>query len=304
MPQSAALSRTILWMVGALLSFISMAIAGRELAGELSVTQLLVIRSTIGVLIIASLIQRQPQQWQLLKTPTPGLHLIRNTAHFVGQYGWFVAIGSIPLAEVFALEFTTPIWCLLLAPLLVGEKITRVRAAAVLLGFIGILIILRPGIAIIHPAALGVLGAAICFSIAYLMTKKITGQKTAHGSQSPLTLLFYMCLVQMLLSAIPALTDWTPVASQHLPWLLLVSVTALSAHYCITRALKLADASVVVPIDFLRLPLIALLGYLVYDETLDIWVLVGAAVMLGGNYLNLWSEQKRLKRLQQEIEAS
>ncbi|MCV6590615.1 MAG: DMT family transporter [Marinobacterium sp.] len=289
--QPGALTGSLLWMSGALSCFIAMAIAGRELSSELSVPQLLMIRSATGLILIGFLISRHSTS--LLKTKTPGLHLIRNSVHFAGQYGWFVGIASIPLAEVFALEFTTPIWCLLLAPLIVGEKITSSRAASVLLGFTGILIILRPGLEIIDPAAMAVLAAAAGFAIAYLLTKKITGQQ----QQSPLTLLFYMCLIQLLLSTPLAFNDWHPVVPEHIPWLLIVSLTALAAHYSIARAMKLADAAIVVPIDFLRLPLIALLGFLLYDEALDFWVISGAAIMLGGNYLNIYTEQRRLKRL-------
>jgi len=295
MTQPASLAGALLWMSGALTSFIAMAIAGRELSDQLSVPQLLMVRSAIGLLVITLLISRH--RWALLRTPTPGLHLIRNSAHFAGQYGWFVGIASIPLAEVFALEFTTPIWCLLMAPLLVGEKVTPVRVLSVALGFTGIMIILRPGIEIIDPAALAVLAAAAGFAVAYLMTKKMSGVAGPKGSQAPLTILFYMCLIQLVLSLLPAANDWRVIENWHWPLILVISLTALSAHYCITRALKLADASIIAPIDFLRLPLIAVLGFLMYDEGLDLWVIIGAAIMLGGNYLNIHTEQRRLKQL-------
>lgn len=295
MTQPASLAGALLWMSGALTSFIAMAIAGRELSNELSVPQLLMMRSAVGLLIISALIFRHNST--LFGTPTLGLHLIRNSAHFAGQYGWFVGIASIPLAEVFALEFTTPIWCLLLAPLLVGEKVTPIRVISVALGFTGIMIILRPGIEIIDPAALAVLAAAAGFAVAYLMTKKMSGLGGDRGSQAPLTILFYMCLIQLLLSLWPAASDWRTIETWHWLPVLVISLTALSAHYCITRALKLADASIIAPIDFLRLPLIALLGFVLYGEALDMWVILGAAIMLGGNYLNIHTEQRRLKVL-------
>jgi len=285
-------------MIGALCSFSAMALAGRELSDVMSVAQLLFMRSAVGVLIITFFISRN--SWQLLKTQTPGLHLCRNLVHFGGQFSWFYALAFLPLAELFALEFTTPIWCLLLAPLILGERVTPQRIISVLIGFVGILIILRPGIAIVSPAALIALAGAVGFAMAYMLTKKLSDPNLPGGSHAPLTILFYMCLMQMLFSLIPATQSWNTPEGIQLLWILVVSVTSLSAHYCIARAMQKADATLVVPMDFMRLPLIALLGYLLYDEQLELWVIIGAAIMLAGNYLNVSAEQKRLKRLTSE----
>ncbi|MBY4677342.1 DMT family transporter [Marinobacterium arenosum] len=289
MPQPSAVGGAILWMSGALLSFIAMALSGRELSAELTTWQILLLRSLVGLLLISALIGRR--DWSLLKTGRPGLQLVRNLSHYIGQWGWFYGIALIPLAEVFAIEFTVPIWTAFLAPLLLGERLTPVRLLTVMIGFAGILIVLRPGIEVVSPAALAVLVGAIGFAGAYVLTKKLT------ASEPPLTILFYMCLLQLPMGLIPSLFDWQPLAWHQLPWILLVGVTAMSAHYCIARAMQLADATLVIPLDFLRLPLIALIGFLLYGEPIDGWVLLGALVMVAGNGLNVVSEQRKQARL-------
>jgi drug/metabolite transporter (DMT)-like permease len=273
------LTRAALWMVGALSSFMAMAIAGRELALTLSTFQILFFRSLVGLLVISAILTRRG--WNEARTSQPWLHLIRNLAHFGGQYGWFYGLAFIPLAEVFALEFTTPVWTALLATLLLGERITRPRVIAIVFGLIGLLIILRPGLEVIQPAALAVLAAAFGYALAHTLTKQITRKDTA------LSVLFYMTVIQLPLALLPSLATWVTPPPITWPWLLVVGLSALSAHYCLTNALMLADATVVVPMDFLRLPLIALIGVFLYREPLDWLILVGAAIMLAGNYVNI-----------------
>ena len=176
-----------------------------------------------------------------------------------------------------------PIWTAILATILLGERMNRLRALAVALGFVGVLVILRPGVASVSPAALAVLGSALCYAFSHVFTKRLS------GTDAPLTILFYMTVIQLPLGFIPALAGWVWPSAGSWPWVGVVAVTALSAHYCMTRALRLADATVVVPMDFLRLPLIAIVGFLFYGETLEIWVLVGAVIVSAGIWLNLKS---------------
>jgi drug/metabolite transporter (DMT)-like permease len=280
---ASPIARAALWMVGALASFMAMAIAGRELAPALSTFQILLFRSLIGLVVISLVLTRSG--WAQIRTRQPWLHLVRNVAHFGGQYGWFYGLAFIPLAEVFALEFTTPVWTALLATFLLGERITRPRIIAIAMGLLGLLLILRPGLEVIQPAALAVLGAAFGYALSHTLTKRIT------RSDSPLSVLFFMTVIQLPLALIPALPNWNTPPPALWPWLLVVGLAALSAHYCLTSALRLADANVVVPMDFLRLPLIALVGFLFYQEPLDWLVLVGAAVMLAGNYVSIRAER-------------
>lgn len=273
------------WMGGALLSFMAMAVAGRELADELSTFQILFFRSLIGLVVISLLLARAG--WGQVRTSLPGLHVVRNLAHFGGQFGWFLGLGYIPLAEVFAIEFTGPIWTALWAALLLGERLTAPRVAAIALGLAGLLLILRPGLQAVQPVALAVLASAVCYALSHTLTRRL-----ALGD-TPLAILFYMTVIQLPLGLILSMPSWRWPEAGMWPWLVVVGLTALSAHYCLARALALADATVVVPLDFLRLPLIAVVGALVYAEPLAPLVFAGAALMLLGNWINLRAEARR-----------
>jgi drug/metabolite transporter (DMT)-like permease len=147
------------------------------------------------------------------------------------------------------------------------------------------LIILRPGGAVFQPAALAVLGGALGYAFSHTLTRKLA------QIDPPLTIIFYMTAIQLPLGLVPSLAGWVTPSPMMWPWLLAVGLSALTAHYCMARALKLADATVVVPMDFMRLPLIALVGLTFYGERPDLLVLVGAVVMLAGNLVNIRAEQ-------------
>jgi len=210
---------------------------------------------------------------------------VRNVAHFGGQFGWFYGLALLPMATVFAIEFTTPIWTLFLAMTLLGEGLTRTRVLAVALGVAGVLVILRPGIAPLSLPVVAVLAGAVGYALMHTLTKDLVRTET------PLCVLFYMTLVQVPLGLIPTLAPWVTPAPPLWPWLVIVALTALSAHYCLSRAFALADAMVVVPLDFLRLPLIALVGFLFYGEALDVFVFGGAVLMFLGNLINVRAER-------------
>lgn len=275
----------ILWMGGALLSFMSMGIGGRELSNELGTFQILFFRSLIGIVIVSILLTTTG--WEQVKTTQFRTHFWRNIAHYAGQYGWFYGIAFIPLAEVFALEFTLPIWVAILAPFFLKEKFTSVRLLAAVIGFIGVVVILRPGVAVINPVAFAVLGAALAFAISTLFTKKLA------QTDSALAIIFYMTVIQLPLGLVPSLNNWVTPSLAMWPWLVVVGVGALSAHYCSAKALALIDASIMAPMDFLRLPLVALVGFFFYDETLSWFVIIGGAIMVLGNMINIRAEQKQ-----------
>jgi drug/metabolite transporter (DMT)-like permease len=268
-----------LWMVGALASFTLMALGGRELGSELTTFQILFFRSIVGLITISLLLTLSG--WGQIKGKHLKPHLIRNTAHLGGQFGWFYGISLLPLSTVFAIEFTTPIWTALLAVFILSERLTLIRLISILLGFGGVLLILRPTVTGVSGAELAVVGAAAGYAVAYVMTKKL------GADNSPLAIIFYMIVIQLPLAFLPALWHWTLPSVSLMPWVVMVGVTALSAHYCIARALALADAGVVVPLDFMRLPLIAVIGYLLYGEPFDMWVLAGGAIIFAGNLINI-----------------
>ena len=266
-------------MVGTVLSFSLMGVCGRELSAELSTFQILFWRSLVGSIAILPLLFYQG--WGHARTSRPGMQFARNLFNFAGQYGWFYAVGVISLAEVFALEFTTPLWTALLAFLFLKERLTRKRIAAIALGFTGILLITRPGLETTHPAAFVVLGAAIAYAVSYIITKQLT------AIDSPLTIMVYMSLVHTPIALAFSVDGWVWPSVNIWLWIILVGLAGLSAHYCMARALQQADATLVVPLDFLRLPLNAGVGYLFYHEMLNLWVLGGAALVFIANFLNI-----------------
>ena len=271
-------------MLGAVVSLLAMALAGRELAAEVSVFEIMFFRNVICLAIICPLAGRYGRR--LFTTDRLGLHGLRNVVHFFAQSGWFYGLALLPLAEVFAIEFTAPIWTAILAAYFLAERLTARRLAGILLGFIGILIILRPGIAIIDPAAIAVLAAAIGFAVTFVTTKSLT------TSDRPLTILFYMNLMQLPLGLVPTLAFWVTPSPDLWPWVLVAGLAGLASHYCFARAFAIADAGSVAPIDFVRLPLAVVIGFVLYQEPVDAFVALGAVVIIAGNALSMRGQRR------------
>jgi drug/metabolite transporter (DMT)-like permease len=287
--------RAITWMLVALSCFSLLAVASRELTAVMGTVQILFWRSLLGCIIVvvilarAGVLNRQGLQPQLA-----GWHALRNVTHFAGQCAWLMAIAALPLAEVFALEFTTPLWAALLAALFMGEALNRGRWISLLLGFAGVLLILRPGAAVINPASLVMLAGAFGFGITVIVTRKLTQLLNGHA-HAFLLVLFYMTLMQGLMSLsllLLATEVRLPPAGSGL-WLVTAAVTALAAHYSLTRALSYADASVVMPIDYLRLPLIMVVAWWLYGESVTVWLLLGAGLIIAGNAWGLYLQVRR-----------
>ncbi|SEP60596.1 DMT family transporter [Thalassovita taeanensis] len=280
--------KAALWMVGAIASFSAMAVAGRAVSFELDTFEIMTYRSIVGFVIVLVVAGRAGTLGQVRRDKL-GLHLIRNVSHFTGQNLWFFAITVAPLAQVFALEFTSPLWVLVMSPFVLGERMTRIRVLAALLGFVGILIVARPSAETVNAGVITAALSAICFAGSIIFTKRLTRTETIT------CILFFLTAIQAVLGVICAGYDGDialPSATSA-PWLVLIGCAGLLAHFCLTTALSIAPATVVVPIDFIRLPAIAVVGMVFYDEPVDIFVLLGALVIFGGNYLNIWSETRR-----------
>ncbi len=286
----APLVRVVFWMTGALLAFSVMAVAFRALAKSLTIIEILAVRSGTGLVVMLAVLAVHPILRLAIRTHRPGLHLLRNLVHLGGQMLWAKSIILLPLATVFALEFTAPAWTLLLAVPLLGERLTRSRVGAVVLGLIGILVIMRPGSSTFQPAALLVLSAALAFACTMIMTKKLTMSDTTFG------IIFWMNAIQFplaMLGSDPLFV--TKLTLEQWPAFAAVGVTGLLSHYCLTNAFRSADASVVVPLDFMRIPVIALIGWWLYNEKLDIYVFIGAGLIIAGVLWNLRAEAMRAR---------
>ncbi|WP_299827386.1 DMT family transporter [uncultured Roseobacter sp.] len=280
--------KAALWMSGAIASFSTMAVAGREAASQLDTFEIMMYRSLIGVVVVVA-VAWITGTWRQINRDSLGAHLVRNLAHFTGQNLWFYAVTVIPLAQVFALEFTSPLWVIILSPLILGERLTLVRGIAAIMGFIGILIVARPDMAGINAGVVTAAASAIFFALTIMFTKRLT------RSQSITCILFYLTTMQVVMGLIAAGYDGDialPDAAS-LPYVIMIGFAGLLAHYCMTNALSIAPATVVVPIDFIRLPAIAIIGMLLYNETVDVWVFLGAGIIFAGNYLNIWVETRQ-----------
>ena len=283
--------KATVWMIGAMLSFSLMAVSGRELATSLNTFEIMLYRSIIGFLIVL-FIGYFTKTLVEIKGDRLGLHLFRNLAHFSGQNLWFFAVASIPFSQLFALEFSTPVWVALLAPLFLGEVLTRQRGLAVILGFAGVLIVARPDINQFNFAIIAAVACAICFAGSMMATKKLT------SDQSITCILFWLTLMQLAMGLLATVFVGTITFPEdtNITWIVIVGIGGLTAHFCITNALALAPAIIVIPLDFMRLPLISVIGFLAYGEAFELPILVGAGVIFIAILLNLKAEQQRQSR--------
>jgi drug/metabolite transporter (DMT)-like permease len=272
-------------MGGAVLSFCVMAISARQLLSHMGTFEVLFFRTFFSLALVL------PMAWRTgfgtLRTRRFGTHLWRNLFHLGGQAAWVYSLGILPLATVFAIEFTMPLWLAVLAVAFLGERMTGPRLLMLGLGLMGVLIILRPGFEVVHPAALVMLAGSLAFAIQMVATKRLA------ATDSPLAVLFWMSVIQTPIALAAALPGWSVPVTSDVPFIVAIACGHFSAHYCLTRAMKLADATVVVPVDFLRLPLIAVVGALFYAERLDPAVFVGAALMFAGTYFSISRERLR-----------
>ena len=277
--------RAVFWMLGAIASFCLMAIAARELDGKIDKFELLAIRSLVCfvlLVIIMNVIKRPTLMFsRRMKT-----HFWRNFFHFIGQFSWLVGIGLLPLAQVFAIEFTVPLWVLIIASIFLSEAITRRKLVSVALGLIGVAVIVKPGVQIIDVGGLVMIIASLCFAVTFILSKSLL--TTEH----PLTVVFYMTLIQLPLGALMAGPDWAMPEPWMWPWVMAIALTGLSAHYCMVKAMQIAEVSVVISLDFLRLPIIAIIGMLLYGEPFEVSVILGGGLMLLANLVNHWRPQK------------
>lgn len=283
------ISRVVLWMVGALLSFSVMAVSIRQLSrAGLSIFEILAIRSGVALLVLIALLAVRPDLRLHARPRRMGLNLFRNTVHYASQFSWALSLTMLPLATVFALEFTMPAWTALLAIWFLHERMTPSRLGVVVFGLIGVLVILRPGIASFNPAAILVLLAAFGYAITMITTKKLTMTETTFG------IVFWMAVIQFPLSLVGSdPTVFLHFETRHILPAIGVGTAGLTSHYCLSNAFRSGDATLVVPLDFMRIPLIAVVGWAFYGERLDIFVLLGALIIVSGVLWNLRSEVAR-----------
>ena len=287
MRDSSSLFQSIVWMFGAMVSFTLMAISGRELYSALDTFEIMLYRSLVGIVLVLSF-AKYFGTIREISLRDMKLHFVRNIAHFGGQNCWFYAVALIPFSQLFAFEFSTPLFVIVLAPIFLGEFLTKERFLAAFIGFVGILLVARPNIGVFNWALLAAFFCPIFFAATAIATKLLTRK---HSLTS---ILFWLVVMQTIFSFLCALWDFKiriP-ANEDMPFLVIVSITGLSAHLCMTQAFKLAPVTVVMPLDFARLPIISVIGYMFYNESLTWYILFGSLMVFLGNYINIKSEGK------------
>ena len=284
---SANIVSAVKWMTVALFAFTAIAITGRGASRGLPTLDIMFYRSWLGVFMLAiawygtgrRIIDLKTQRWTGIGT--------RAGLHFIAQYGWLQALALIPLTQLFAIEFTAPLWTALMAPFFLGERLTGVRMVAAALGFCGILLVVRPGSLSIGPGTLFAFLAAVGFAVHYLMTRHLM------RTESAFLLLFHTNLIQSVMASVLVIGRLNVPDPATAGWVVALALIGLFAHFSLAKAFSLADAIVVAPMDFLRLPLIAVVGVLLYAEPLEPMLVLGAGIIVVANFLNIWGERRR-----------
>lgn len=275
-----SLAKAALWMAGWLTLMLLMSVAGRAATLEIDVFQIMEMRAIIGLALLWPLVYAAGGL-RAMKSDVLGQHIGRNVVHYFAQYAWLLALTMIPLAQLISIEFTMPVWTAIFAGLFLGERIGGLKIVSIVLGILGVAIIVRPGLDHLDPGQLIALVMAVGFGISVTMVKGLTRH------DSVVRIMFWMLVIQALIGLLPALWVWRWPSAEAWAWIVVIAGCGTFSHYCMAKAMTHADATIVIPMDFLRVPLSAALGYLLYSEMLDVWTVAGAALILFGNLLNL-----------------
>jgi drug/metabolite transporter (DMT)-like permease len=242
------------------------------LATSLSPIEIVFFRNLFGLIIIFPFVARRGLLRPAKKTLP--LYFARAAVGLISMTAWFSAIGMMPLAEAIALNFTVPLFAIFIAIFLLGEKVGRHRWSATILGFAGTLVILRPGVIEFSLGAGLALGSALGFALAMGIVKILS------RTERPTTVVFYQGVIMTPVSLIPALFVWQTPSWTELGWLALLGAIATFGHIALVRAFAAADSSAITPLDFTRLPFATAFGYFLFDERIDLWTWIGAAIII------------------------
>ena len=274
-----------LWMIAAAAALTAMAVCIRYLPAY-SVLLMIFLRNVINLVLMAPSMIRQGKS--MIVTQRLGTHALRNLFLYSGNVAWFYGVTLVALADVASLQFTSPLFtAIIAAAAFLGEKIGGHRMVAILVGFAGALIIIRPGMIPINLGTVMILIAAFLYSCAHVVTKRLSD--TESGS----TVVFYMSVAILVYSAIPAFFVWETPVWADMPAMIGLGITGYATHYCITRSLAVGDASFVIAFDFMRLPFSALLGWLLFREMLDTLTVAGALIIFAAGYYSTMREAKK-----------
>ena len=254
------------------LLFVGVTVIVRHLGTDMPAVEAALIRYVFGLIFLIPMIIKFP--WRGLSRNILTLYSLRGLAHGGAVMLWFYAMARIPIAEVTAVGYTTPIFTAVGAVLIFRERIHARRFSAILIGFIGMLVILRPGLETVQAGSLAQVVAALCFAVSYLFTKKLT------YSESPTNILVMLSIVCTLVLLPGGIMQWRDPTATELFWLALTALFATCGHYAMTRSFAAASLTVTQPFSFLQLVWAVAFGFLLFGETPDIWVIAGGLIIV------------------------
>ncbi len=282
-------------MVIAMTCFTIMSATIRHLSSDLSPFEIAFFRNFFGLVALA------PWFWQNglkgLRTRRHGLFALRGLMGPLNMWAWFYALSLMPLGDAMALSFTAPLFATIAAVLFLREAVRGRRWTATAIGFLGTLIIVRPGAGVLEPGALLVLFSAAMIGVSVCIVKVLARTESSGA------IVAYMGIYLAPITLVPALFVWQWPTPAEWAWLALIGGVATVGHLAITRALVTAEASAVAPYDFVRLPIAALIGYFAFGEAPDAWTWVGAAIIFGAT-LYITHREAQLQRARAAREAS
>ena len=285
----APVTRGILLMVASTVGFATMHVLVRYVSAELHPFQIAFFRNAFGVVVFLPLMLKTG--FAMFHTRRLGLHGLRAVLNVTAMLCFFSALSMTPIAQVTALAFTAPIFAAVLSVLLLREQVHVRRWTAILLGFLGTLVILRPGLQSIDLGSLLTLVAAVLWA-ATMIVIRVLGR-----SESSLTITAYMNVLLALLSFVPALLVWQAPSVTALLWLLAIGILGTLAQIALAQSLKEAEPGAVMPFDFLKLIWVTILGYLLFTELPDAFIwLGGAIIVLSTSYIAYRESQLRKGR--------
>lgn len=295
--RAAALARGnaagALWMLVAVVAATGMTVSVREASAALAAPMIAFLRSGLGLFALAPFLLRRDALARL-RIARPRLHLLRAVAITAALNCGFYSVATLPLATATILFFLAPVFATALAPLVVGERVGPRRWGAVILGFLGALVVLRPGVGAVEPGMLTAVASSLCYAVSLLLAK------VAGGTDGPDAVFVSMTLLVAVFTLPPALAVWElPGAADLALWGTVAAVAAFSAlrGYADIRSYVAGEAAVVAPVSYLRLPVVALAGWALFDERVDGWTWAGGAIICGSTlYIVLREAALRRRR--------
>lgn len=285
MPPVTGAVRGALWMAAASLGFVGVVVFARLLTRSMPPIEIVFWRSLVGVVIaVPMVVQAGPM---VLRTRRLPMHLLRAGFAILAMFTYFWAVATLPIATATALLFLIPIYTTVLAGLVLGETVGRARWIATLVGFLGALVIIRPGFVPFTLPLFLMIVSSLSYAGAWASVKVLT------RTDAPAVTVFYLNILVVPLTLIPSLFVWVTPGWAELPALVGLGVSGWSAHFCQARAFAAADASALMPYDFLRLPLVAWLGWVLFTESISVWVWLGAAIIFASAWAITVFEARR-----------